>query len=195
MKYADLFDGDGNELMTVLVARPTKQVLQEFERNKGEHKTAVDVLINGCLLSHKDKVKADQVLIQAAYNAITELIPVGSYSIHKLDEFKELPEGISQDMISAAEKDGRINIRIAKIASGENETDFLHVLVCAPSRDAISSHQKWIDNNPNKARTLLLKSALLSHVDTVMNNDWLYYTGSMVALDMKPRASAVIKNC
>lgn len=195
VKYADLYDGEGNMLLTVLITRPIRPVLQEFERNRAEPKIAADVLINGCLLSHKDKVKADQVLIQAAFNAITELIPIGTYAIYKLDTFKTLPEGISQEMINEAVADGRIGICIAQITSGENEKDFVHVLMCAPSRDAISNHQKYSDTNPNKARTLLLKSALLSHKETVLGNDWLYYTGSQVAVELKPKASAVVKNC
>ncbi|OSZ79274.1 hypothetical protein CAP35_13755 [Chitinophagaceae bacterium IBVUCB1] len=194
VKYIDLYDGEGEMLLTVLAVRPKRQIVQEFERSQYDPKTAKEVLVNNCLLSHKDKVKADDVLFEAAFNGISELLPIGRHSFHLPEEFGTLPEGITKSMIDEAVADNRISIRIVKLASGESEKDFVHVLMCAPTRAAISDHQRWRAENPNKARSILLKSALLSHADTVSKNDFLYYTGAAAAIELKPKAAAVVKN-
>lgn len=78
VNYAELpMDDDGNDYMTVLVRKPDRSVLSEFtkwvDKNPGK---ADEILVNSCLLSHKDQVKADDGLFQGAVDAIAQLISV-----------------------------------------------------------------------------------------------------------------------
>lgn len=86
VKLAELpKDDDGNEVLSVLVRVPNRQVINEFtkwyDKNPGK---AEDILVNACLLSHKDEVKADELLIMGAVNAIVTLIPVRKGTIKNL---------------------------------------------------------------------------------------------------------------
>lgn len=70
-------DDDGNEYLSVLVRRPDRSVISEYakwaEKNPGK---ADEILVNACLLSHKDEVKADEDLFIGAVDAIAQLITI-----------------------------------------------------------------------------------------------------------------------
>lgn len=76
VKIAELpMDDDNSEFLSVLVRRPDRSVQGEFMKwaDKNPNK-ADDILVNNCLLSHKEQVKADEGLFQAAVDAIAQLI-------------------------------------------------------------------------------------------------------------------------
>jgi len=78
VKMADLpKDDDRDNYLTVLVRRPDRQVMNEYSKwiDKSPGK-ADEVLLNSCLLSHKDTVKADDGLFMAAVDAIAQLIVI-----------------------------------------------------------------------------------------------------------------------
>lgn len=86
VNYAELpKDDDGNEYMTVLVRKPDRSVLSEFtkwvDKNPGK---ADDILVNNCLLSHKEIVKADDGLFQGCVDAIAQLISVRKAKIKNI---------------------------------------------------------------------------------------------------------------
>jgi hypothetical protein len=70
-------DDDGTEFMDVVVRTPDRKVLGEFEKwvDKNPDK-AKEILINSCVLSSKDEVKADDGLFLGAFDALVKLIPV-----------------------------------------------------------------------------------------------------------------------
>ena len=70
-------DDDGTEFMDVVVRTPDRKVLGEFEKwvDKNPDK-AKEILINACVLSSKDEVKADDGLFLGAFDALVKLIPV-----------------------------------------------------------------------------------------------------------------------
>lgn len=78
-------DDDGNEFMDVIVRVPDRRTLSEFEKwiDKNPDK-AKEIMINSCLLSHKDVVKADDGLFAGAYDAIAQLIPIRKAIIKNL---------------------------------------------------------------------------------------------------------------
>lgn len=78
VKYAELpLDDDGSDTLTVLMRRPTRKVIGEFEKwADSQPNKAKEILVNGTLLSHKDRVKADDGLFFGAFNAAVELMPV-----------------------------------------------------------------------------------------------------------------------
>lgn len=86
VKYADLPLDDNNErFLTVLITVPGRTVIGEFEKwsDKNPNK-AKEIIINSCLLSHKDQVKADDNLFFTAVNAIADLIPIRKAIIKNL---------------------------------------------------------------------------------------------------------------
>lgn len=72
-------DDDGTEFMDVVVRTPDRKVLGEFEKwvDKNPDK-AKEILINACVLSNKETVKADDGLFLGAFDALVKLIPVRS---------------------------------------------------------------------------------------------------------------------
>lgn len=78
VKIAELpKDDNGDEFLSVLVRVPDRKTLDEFEKwmDKSPGK-AKEILLNACLLSHKDEVKADDGLFLSAVEAIAQLIPI-----------------------------------------------------------------------------------------------------------------------
>lgn len=85
VKLAILIDFEGRELCSVIVRVPGRQERSEFEKwidkNPGKAK---DVLINACLLSSKDEVKANDDKYEAAYDAIAKLFRISTSTIKNL---------------------------------------------------------------------------------------------------------------
>lgn len=70
-------DDDRNEFFDVIAIVPDRRIMGEFEKwmDKNPDK-AKDILISNCLLSGKERVKADDDLFFTCANAIAELIPI-----------------------------------------------------------------------------------------------------------------------
>lgn len=86
IKLAELpKDDDRNEYLTVLVRRPDRSVLSEYskwvDKNPGK---ADEILVNSCLLSHKDIVKADDGLFTGCVDAISQLISIRKANIKNI---------------------------------------------------------------------------------------------------------------
>ncbi|MGP1514460.1 MAG: hypothetical protein ACTTJH_00685 [Bacteroidales bacterium] len=78
VKIAQLpMDDDGKAYKKVIIRVPDRKVMSEFEKwmDKNPDK-AKEIMINACLLSGKDEVKADDGLFFGAADAIAQLIPV-----------------------------------------------------------------------------------------------------------------------
>jgi hypothetical protein len=78
-------DDDGNETMDVIVRVPGRKELSEFEKwiDKNPDK-AKEILINSCLLTNKDEVKANEDLFLGAFDAIAKLLPIKTAVIKNL---------------------------------------------------------------------------------------------------------------
>jgi len=70
-------DDDGEKFMDVIVRVPDRKTVGEFEKwiDKNPNK-AKEVLINACVLSGKEAVKADDDAFFAAFDAVASLIPI-----------------------------------------------------------------------------------------------------------------------
>lgn len=70
-------DDEGTEFLDVVVRVPDRKTMGEFEKwvDKNPDK-AKEILINACVLSSKDVVKADDGLFYGAFDALVKLIPV-----------------------------------------------------------------------------------------------------------------------
>ncbi|MDR0829645.1 MAG: hypothetical protein LBN95_06000 [Prevotellaceae bacterium] len=85
VKLAILMDEDGNELRQEIVRVPDRKTLGEFEKwlDKQPLK-AKEILVQNCVLTNKEAIKAEDILFSAAYNALIELIPVGKFKLADL---------------------------------------------------------------------------------------------------------------
>lgn len=83
VRIAELpLDDDGNDYLPVLIRVPDRKVMGEFEKwmDKQPNK-AKELLVNSCLLTHKDRVKAEDELFFTCVNAIADLIPIRKANI------------------------------------------------------------------------------------------------------------------
>lgn len=78
-------DEDGNEYLDVIVRVPDRKTISEFEKwmDKNPDK-AKEVMVNACLLSSKEAVKAEDGLFFGAFDAITKLMPIRTAIIKNL---------------------------------------------------------------------------------------------------------------
>lgn len=85
IKLAILKDADGNDVLECIVRVPDRKALSEFEKwiDKSPDK-AKDILINTCLLTNKEEVKADDDLYFSAFDAISKLLPIRTSTIKNL---------------------------------------------------------------------------------------------------------------
>ena len=86
IKLASLpMDDDGNQYKDVVVRVPDRKVMSEVEKwlDKSPEK-AKEIMINACLLSHKDEVKADDGLFFGAVDAVTKLMPIRTAIVKNL---------------------------------------------------------------------------------------------------------------
>jgi len=78
VKYVELpKDDDGDEYFGCIVRVPARKELSEFEKwvDKNPDK-AKEVMINACVLTGKEIIKADDGLFLGAFDALAKLIPV-----------------------------------------------------------------------------------------------------------------------
>ncbi len=78
-------DDDGNEFLDVIVRVPDRKTVGEFEKwvDRDPNK-AKEILINACLLTCKDAVKANDGLFYGAFDAIANLLPIRKALIKNL---------------------------------------------------------------------------------------------------------------
>ena len=78
-------DDEGNETLEVVVRVPDRKTISEFEKwsDKNPDK-AKDIMVNACVLSHKEQVKSDDGLYFAAFDALAKLLPVRAAIIKNL---------------------------------------------------------------------------------------------------------------
>lgn len=70
-------DDDGNEFLDIIVIVPDRKVIAQFEKwVDHDPNKAKEILINSCVLTNKEEVKADDGLFLGAFDAITQLLPV-----------------------------------------------------------------------------------------------------------------------
>lgn len=193
VKLVDLNDNEGNFLVTVLMVRPTRIVLDQMERFTADPAKAYGILENGCLKSHNQEVIVDDKKYAAMISACYDMMPYSKPNL-TVPVMENLPEGITSGMIESLNAEGRTDIRIADLQCDE-DGNTQKVLVCAPKRKAITDHEKWDDINPKKAKQFIIDSCLQSHKSEVNANDWLWFAAYAAGVQLKPKGSAVVKNC
>lgn len=78
VKFAELpKDDNGDEYFGCIIRVPSRKELSEFEKwvDKNPDK-AKEVMVNACVLTGKEIIKADDGLFLGAFDAIAKLIPV-----------------------------------------------------------------------------------------------------------------------
>lgn len=91
-------------------------------------------------------------------------------------------------------KHGTNNVKVADLAANEEGTDRLEVIVKVPSRNELSEFEKWLDKNPGKSKDILINACVLTRLDQVKANDYLYSSAFDAVTKLIPIGKAVIKN-
>ncbi|QSW90703.1 hypothetical protein J0383_07805 [Flavobacterium endoglycinae] len=110
----------------------------------------------------------------------------------KKETEKQLPEGITQQMIDAAKGKG-LDVRLAEVPIDDdgNTRDFL---VCVPSRTVLGQFRRYMDTDPKKADDILVKACLLSHKDEVLGDDDLFTAVMATISELIVVRKGIIKN-
>lgn len=108
------------------------------------------------------------------------------------EQKKQLPDGITQEMIDAAKVKG-LDVRLAEVPIDDegNTRDFL---VCVPSRTVLGQFRRYMDSDPKKADDILVKACLLSHKDEVLANDDLFSGVMSTISELIVIRKGIIKN-
>lgn len=78
-------DDEGNESLEVIVRVADRDTVTQFMRfNDSQPKKAQEIIVNQCLLTSKDEVKADDNLFLTVVGAIAELFPIRQATIKNL---------------------------------------------------------------------------------------------------------------
>ncbi len=86
VKIATLpLDDDNEETMDIIVRVPDRKTMGEFEKwiDRSPNK-AKEILINACVLTDKEKIKGNDDAFFAAFDAISELIPIRKATLKNL---------------------------------------------------------------------------------------------------------------
>jgi hypothetical protein len=85
VKLAHLVDKDGQPLKKIVVKVPDRVTLGEQEKYSfSAPQRAREILVKGCVLSHKDEVLADDQMYYSAYAALVELSPLAKATVEDL---------------------------------------------------------------------------------------------------------------
>ncbi|NDW10949.1 hypothetical protein [Dysgonomonas sp. 520] len=85
VKKANLVDKDGVYCKSVVVKVPQRKELSESEKwSFSNPDKSKEILVNACVLSHKEEVKADNQLFFSAWAAINELSPLAKATVEDL---------------------------------------------------------------------------------------------------------------
>jgi len=78
-------DDDATDFLNVICRVPDRKTVAEFEKwvDRSPDK-AKDILINACILTSKEEIKANDGLYFAAVDAVTKLLPIRSAIIKNL---------------------------------------------------------------------------------------------------------------
>lgn len=108
------------------------------------------------------------------------------------EQKKQLPEGITQEMIDAARVKG-LDVRLAEVPIDDegNTRDFL---VCVPTRTVLGQFRRFMDSDPKKADDLLVKACLLSHKAEVLADDNLFSGVMSTISELIVIRKGIIKN-
>lgn len=109
---------------------------------------------------------------------------------------KQLPEGITEEMIRAAKlKHGDDKVKFVDLPLNDEQTEFLTVLAAVPSRTITSTYRRFADSDPKKADEIIVKNCLLSHKEQVLADDGLFYAALNGIAEMIPMRKGIVKNC
>ncbi|MNT35823.1 hypothetical protein D3C72_1718680 [compost metagenome] len=77
-------DEDTDDVLVVLLRRPNRQVMNEYVKWADKSPAKADeILVNSCLLSHKEEVKANEFLFGNVVDAISQIIPTPRKAVVK----------------------------------------------------------------------------------------------------------------
>lgn len=93
-----------------------------------------------------------------------------------------------------AEKYGKTNLRLLELDVDDTAKEAIEVAVLVPTRQVQGQFMKFVDNDPLKAQKILIKACLLTSVDKVQSNDYLFNTCMSGISELFPIGQYKVKN-
>lgn len=93
-----------------------------------------------------------------------------------------------------AEKHGKENLRLLELDTDDTGKEAIEVAVLVPTRQVQGQFMKFVDNDPLKAQKILIKACLLTSVDKVQSNDYLFNTCMSGISELFPIGQYKVKN-
>lgn len=108
-----------------------------------------------------------------------------------------LPKGITQAMIDeAVQKYGTGKVALASLPKDDNGTDYLHLIIHQPSREAIGQYMNLIDKNTSRANEVLVKACIngKEELQEIMADAGLFLAAVDACAGMIPVRKSIVKN-
>lgn len=86
VKLATLYNGDDKEdTFDAVLKVPTRQIISEFEKFQDRNPDkAKEIMVNGCFLTEKERIKSKDGYFLCAFNACVKLLPVAEAVVKNL---------------------------------------------------------------------------------------------------------------
>ena len=107
------------------------------------------------------------------------------------------PEGVTEDMLEDwRRKNPKAKIVAATIPCDEDHNEIHKVVLKTPGRRAVGLFEKFADNDPNKAKEILIKDSCLFGYEkvTAPDNDYLFFSCFATIAELLPIGKGIIKN-
>ena len=106
---------------------------------------------------------------------------------------------ISEEVLATLKEDYKARIASGKIKrvildKDEKGKESIEVAVLVPSRSTQDEFMKFVDRDPGKAQKILVRNCLVSSIDEVHENDYLFNTCVSAIADLFQIGSYEIKN-
>lgn len=107
-----------------------------------------------------------------------------------------LPEGVTIDQynIWMEEHNRKVFVFEVPLDEDEDETALVVLRSYAADRTVCGQFEKWIDKDPQRARTILIKYSTLHGKDILTKNNFAFQAASNFLIEKFPMMKGAVKN-
>lgn len=85
-------------------------------------------------------------------------------------------------------------LRRLELPTNDLGTEKIEVVVCVPDRNTVTQFMRFVESQPKKAQEMLVNQCLLTNLDEVMADDYLFFTCAGLIAELFPIRQGKIKN-
>lgn len=107
----------------------------------------------------------------------------------------EVPEAMIEAIRAKyPEKVAKNELRRLEIPMNDLGTEKLEVVACVPDRNTVTQFMRFVDSQPKKAQEMLVNQCLLTNLEEVMADDYLFFTCAGLIAELFPIRQGRVKN-